>query len=156
MRFEIIDTQTKTNIANWLDRVIGQIRTEMHNNKINASLNLSNSLEGIITDDNHIQILANPYFLYAEKGRTAGKVPQNFADILEKWIDNKGLTPIHGTKRQFAWAIAMKIKHYGSKRYRNPSERVDLLGDVLNKELPELNEIISNRVVIYLNDNLFN
>ena len=154
-RFEIIDTQTKTNIENWLDRVIGQIRVEMHNNKINASGSLSQSLEGRITDDNHVQILANNYFLYSEKGRTAGKVPFNFMDILKTWIKNKGLSVNPKRDAQFAFLKKQKIKLYGSKRYRNPSERVDLLGNVLNKELPELNDIISNRVVLYVNDNLF-
>ena len=155
MKIEIIDTQTKTNIENWLDRVIGQIRVEMHNNKINASGSLSQSLEGIITDDNHIQILANPYFLYSEKGRTSGKVPFNFMDILKTWIKNKGLSVNPKKDAQFAFLTMRKIKFYGSKRYRNPSERVDLLGNVLNKELPQLNDIISNRVVLYINDSLF-
>lgn len=155
MKIEIIDTQTKTNIANWLDRVIGQVRVEMHNNKINASGSLSQSLEGVITDDNHIQILANPYFLYSEKGRTAGKVPYNFMSILKTWIKNKGLSVNPKKDAQFAFLTMRKIKFYGSKRHRNPSERVDLLGNVLNKELPRLNDIISNRVVLYINDNLF-
>lgn len=156
MKFEIIDTQTKTNIENWIDRVIGQIRVEIHNNKINASGSLSQSLEGVITDDNHIQILANPYFLYSEKGRTAGKVPYDFMDILKTWIKNKGLSVNPKRDAQFAFLTMRKIKLYGSKRYRNPSERVDLLGNVLNKELPQLNDIISNRVVLYINDTLFN
>lgn len=156
MKIEILDSNTKTNIANWLDRVIGQIRVEMHNNKINASNSLSNSLEGIITDDNHLQILANPYFLYSEKGRTAGKVPRNFMDILKTWIKNKGLSVNPRRDAQFAFLTMRKIKLYGSKRHRNPSERVDLLGNVLNKELPELNNILQNRVVLYINDDLFN
>ena len=154
-RFEIIDTQTRTNIENWLDRVIGQVRVEMHNNKINASGSLSQSLEGRITDDNHVQILANNYFLYSERGRTAGKVPYNFMDILKTWISKKGLSVSPKKDTQFAFLTMRKIKRYGSKRYRNPSERVDLVGDVLNKELSELNNIIQNRVVLYINDNLF-
>lgn len=155
-RYEIIDTQTKTNIENWLDRVVGQIRVEMHNKKINASGNLSQSLEGRVTDDNHVQILADNYFLYSERGRTAGKVPFNFMDILKTWISRKGLSVSPKKDSQFAFFIMRKIKRYGSNRYRNPSERVDLVGDVLNKELQNLNDIIGNRVVLYINDNLFN
>lgn len=155
-RYQIIDNQTKTNIEAWLDRVIGQIRTELHNAGVNASGNLSSSLEGVVGDES-VQILAAPYFLYAEKGRDAGKVPRNFVDIISRWIDDKGLVipAKYKSQKQFASAIAYKIKRYGSLRYREPDKRVDLLGDVLDKELPELNKIIENKVVVYVNDNLF-
>lgn len=155
-RYQIIDNQTKTNIEAWLDRVIGQIRTEMHNQGVNASGNLSSSLEGVVGDDS-VQILAAPYFLYAEKGRDAGKVPRNFVDIISKWIDDKGLAipAKYKSQRQFASAVVWKIRKYGSLRYREPDKRVDLLGDMLDKELPELNKIIENRVVLYVNDELF-
>ena len=49
----------------------------------------------------------------------------------------------------------MKIKKYGSSKYRNPSQRQDVVGAPLSELLPELNNIISNRVVLYINDSLF-
>lgn len=155
-RYQIIDNQTKTNIKAWIDRVIGQIRTEMHNAGVNASGQLSSSLEGVVGDDS-VKILAAPYFLYAEKGRDAGRIPRNFVDIIDRWISDKGLVipAKYKSQKQFASAIAYKIKRYGSLRYREPDKRVDLLGEVLDKELPELNKIIENRVILYVNDNLF-
>ena len=67
----------------------------MHNKNVDASGNLSSSLEYVIEnedDGTHIKVLANNYFIYAEGGRTAGKVPYNFTDILKQWIEifNKG------------------------------------------------------------------
>lgn len=154
MKFEIIDNQTLIKVEDWANLLVQRIKIEMNNQGLNASGRLSNSLEYTI-EDNHVKILADNYFGFAEKGRTAGKVPQNFADILEKWIEDKGLTPIQGTNRQFAWAIAMKIKNYGSEKYRNPSKRQNVVGAPLNELLPELNNILQNRIVFYINDDLF-
>ena len=156
MKIEIIDTQTKTNIENWADKLVKRIQIEMQNQGLNASGNLSNSLEYAIAD-NHISVLADKYFLYAEKGRDKGKVPWNFTDILETWIDDKRVTvpAKFQTPRQFAWAINTKIRKYGSDKYRNPSKRQDVLEKPMSELLPQLNDIISNRVVLYINDSLF-
>ena len=156
MQRVLIDNQTKSSIDDWIDRVIGQIRVEMHNNNLNASGNLSRSLEGVVGDD-EIKILADPYFLYAEKGRDKGKVPRNFIDILQQWANDKRVGYPNDQKKQrtFAFFIMRKIKKFGSYKWRNPSARQDVVGGVLNKELPELNKIVENRIVLYINDNLF-
>jgi len=156
MKFEIIDSDTLNKVENWADKLVKRIQVEMQNQGLNASGNLSNSLEYVI-EDNHIQILANPYFLYAEKGRDKGKVPWNFTDILETWIADKHVTvpAKFQTPRQFAWAINTKIRKYGSDKYRNPSHRQDVLEKPMSELLPELNNILQNRVVLYVNDNLF-
>ncbi len=155
-RIEIIDANTLNQIEGWADKLVKRIQVEMQNQGLNASGNLSNSLEYAISD-NQIQVLANSYMLYAEKGRDKGKIPYNFSSILETWIADKHLTvpAQYKTPNQFAWAIAMKIKKYGSNKYRNPSERQDVLTAPMSELLPELNEIINNRVVMYVNDNLF-
>lgn len=155
-RYTFIDTGTKAKIVDWTDRVVGRIRTELHNQNVNASGNLSRSVEGVVGDDS-IQILADNYFLYAEKGRNSGKIPRNFIDIINQWIDDKGLQVPSGyrNQRQFAAAIAFKIKKYGSHKWRNPVDRTDVVGGALSAELPELNNIIQNRIVAYVNDNLF-
>ncbi len=155
-RFEIIDSDTLKDVEAWADKLVKRIQVEMQNQGLNASGNLSNSLEYSVAD-NHIRVLANPYMLYAEKGRDKSKIPYNFSTILETWIADKHLTvpAQYKTPNQFAWAIAMKIKKYGSNKYRNPSERQDVLTAPMSELLPELNEIINNRVVMYVNDNLF-
>lgn len=156
MKFEIIDANTLKDVEAWADKLVKRIQVEMQNQGLNASGNLSNSLEYSVAD-NHIRVLANPYMLYAEKGRDNGKIPYNFSTILETWIADKHLTvpAQYKTPNQFAWAIAMKIKKYGSDKYRNPSKRQDVLSAPMSELLPELNDIISNHVVLYINDSLF-
>ena len=156
-RFEIIDNQTLTKVEDWANLLVQRIKIEMNNQGINASGRLSNSLEYVI-EDNHVKVLADNYFGFAEKGRTAGKVPYNFTAILEKWISDKGLAvpSKFQNANQFAWAVNTQIRKYGSDKYRNPSKRQNVVGAPLNELLPELNKILQNRIVFYINDSLFN
>ena len=151
-----LDEYLTQGIGQWADRVVGELRVELHNQNIDASGNLSASLEWEIEGD-ELKILADDYFYYAEAGRTPGRVPYNFTDILERWISDKGVTrpATFKTDRAFASAIAYKIKNYGSSRYRGDRPKADLVGPVLDAELPKLNELVENRLVMYINDTLF-
>lgn len=153
---EPLDEYISQNIGEWADRVVGELRMELHNQNIDASGGLSSSLEWEI-DGDELKILAAPYFFYAEAGRTPGRIPYNFTDILEMWISDKGvIRPAKfKTDRQFASAIAYKIKNYGSSRHRGDRPKADLVGPVLDAELPKLNELVENRLVMYINDTLF-
>lgn len=151
-----LDEYLAQDIGQWADRVVAELRVEMHNQGIDASGNLSSSLEWEI-DGDELKILADDYFYYAGAGRRPGRIPYNFTVILERWISDKGVTrpAKFRTDRQFASAIAYKIKNYGSTRYRGDRPKADLVGPVLDAELPKLNELIENRVVTYINDTLF-
>lgn len=150
------DDYLRTKVEGWAARVVEAIRVELHNQSIEASGNLSASLE-YEADGDHVRILADGYFPYAEVGRRAGKVPYRFTDILEKWVKDKGVIrpASFRTDKAFASAIAYNIKHYGSSRYRGDRPKVDLVGPVLDKELPVLNQIVDNAVTFYINDALF-
>ncbi|MBR3467159.1 MAG: hypothetical protein IKH15_08085 [Bacteroidales bacterium] len=156
MRFTIIDNETKRRVGEWADKLVKRIQVEMQNQGLNASGNLSNSLEWEVGDDS-VRVLADPYFLYAEGGRRAGKVPVNFSHIIERWIsDKKVVRPAKfRTDRDFAWSIVHNIKTYGSSKYRGDRPKDDVLSAPMDELLPELNEIIENRVVFFVNDNLF-
>ena len=158
MKF-IGDQQTLAALNAWSDTFVKRLQVELQNQGINASGNLSNSLEYVITnegDGTHIQILAYPYFFYSEHGRRAGKIPYNFVDILEEWVADKGITVPSGlTARKFASAIAWKIKRYGSLRYRTQSP-ADVVAPVMSEMYPKLGDILESRVMYYINDNLFN
>lgn len=151
-----LDEYLADKVEEWADRVVGELRVELHNQGIDSSGNLSASLEYEV-DGDHVKILADDYFEYAEVGRRAGKVPYKFTDILEKWVKDKGVIrpASFRSDRAFASAIAYKIKNYGSSRYRGDRPKVDLVGPVLDKELPVLNDIVGNVVTFYINDNLF-
>lgn len=156
MRFTIIDNETKQRVGEWADKLVKRIQVEMQNQGLNASGNLSNSLEWEVGDDS-VRVLADPYFLYAEGGRRAGKVPMNFSDIIGRWIKDKGVVrpAKFRTDRDFAWSIVHNIKHYGSSKYRGDRPKDDVLSAPMDEMLPELNEIIENRLVFFVNDNLF-
>lgn len=155
----IIDNKTISELNDWADTLIKRIQVEMQNQGINASGNLSNSLEYRITDEGdgtHIQVLADSYFIYGEGGRASGKTPANFVNILEDWVNAKGISVPSQFKsaKAFAGAIYYNIKTYGSKRHRenNPA---DVVGPALDEMKPKLNKILENSVVTYINDNLF-
>lgn len=155
----ITDTKTLSDLNNFADKLVKRIQVEMQNERLNASGNLSNSLSYVITDENdgtHLQVFADNYFLYAEKGRRSGRTPRNFISILEEWIADKRITvpAKFKTAKQFAGAIYYNIKTYGSKRYRT-DDPLDVVGPVLDEMKPKLNGILENGIVTYINDSLF-
>ena len=153
----ITDSKTLSDLSNWADTLIKRIQVEMENQGINASGNLSNSLEYRITDEGdgtHIQVLADPYFIYAEGGRDKGKIPRNFTDILKQWIKDKGLSVNDKEDAQFASSIAWKIAKHGSARHRDKNP-ADVVGPALDEMRPKLNQILESSLVAYVNDSLF-
>ena len=61
MKF-ITDPETLSDLGDWCDALIKRIQLEMHNQGINASGNLSNSLEYTIADESdgtHMRVLAD-------------------------------------------------------------------------------------------------
>lgn len=151
-----LDEYINQRLGEWAERLVQRIRVEMHNQGLDASGNLSDSLEWEI-DGDHVRLLADDYFLYAEGGRPAGRVPMNFSYIIERWIANKGvIRPAKfRTDRQFAWAIVHNIRTFGSSKHRGDRPKDDVLSAPMSEMLPELNDLVGNRVVMYLNDNLF-
>ena len=135
-------------------RLVEAIRRRLAEENVNASGSLSDSLE-YRTTDTGLQIWANDYFKYAENGRPAGKVPYDFATILERWVEAKGINVPAKFKdaHQFGWAIATKIKNYGSLRHRTNTQ-VDLLDEPINEVLDEVTEILTKVFLQTVNDNL--
>lgn len=124
-------------------KLVDAIRRRLAEEEINASGRLSDSLEYVVTADG-LQVLADDYFIYAERGREAGRIPKDFGVILSQWVDAKGISVPSQFKDslQFGWAIANKIKTYGSlrKRTNNP---VDLLDEPIDEITDELAEALS-------------
>lgn len=114
-------------------RLVEKIQDEIAKDNLVASGNLKESVEYKL-EGNDILVLTNAYLPYAEFGRSAGKVPYNFVEILEDWIDKKGITPTKGTKTDFAWAISQKTKKYGSARFRGSTP----MEDVISKPVEEI------------------
>ena len=148
---ELINQNITKEIA---EKLIEAIRKKMEDAGVNASGNLSDSLESV-TNDTGFQILAENYFQYAETGRPAGKVPAAFGDILTKWVEDKHLNipDKYKNSRQFGWAIAHNIKTYGSARHRDTNP-VDLLSDAIDEVMPIIDELMGNAFLTTINDSL--
>ena len=134
--------------------LVDAIKQSIDDKGVNASGNLKDSVEYVVTDTG-LQVLANYYFPYAEVGRKEGNIPKDFGSILADWVKNKGISVPSQFKDelQFGWAIANKIKMYGSKRYRD-SNPVDLLEDAIEKAEPMIDEILSGYFLQTINDDL--
>lgn len=85
-----------------------------------------NTYDNIITEVSvdgdviHGTLYAPDYFYTLIRGRGAGKVPANMADIIRDWAGYKGIsfaTP--EDMLRFANAVAWKIRREGSLLYRN-------------------------------------
>ena len=132
------------------NRLVDKIKDEIIKKDLVASGSLRDSVEYQISG-NDILVLTNYYLPYAEYGRSSGKIPSNFVDILEEWITNKGITPTNGSKRDMAWGIAMKTKQYGSARYRGDMAIEDVL-DVPIKEI--MDETVSDEFMTILSERM--
>lgn len=64
-----------------------------------------------------LEILANDYLKFVDKGRKPGTLPN--VKAIQKWVDVKGITNRNGerrlTKNQIGWAIAKGIQKKGIK-----------------------------------------
>lgn len=136
-------------LQEWAEGLIADIREEMKMQNLNASGRLSDSLEYNLTQTG-VTIYAWGYFPYAEGGRGPGKVPRNFHNIIEQWIDDKGLH--FANPSAAAWGITHNIKHYGSSKYRGSRAKNDVLAAPLRKWGPKLDTIIENELTVYIND----
>lgn len=135
-------------------KLVSAIRQKMVEEGVVASGRLRDSIEYRV-DDTGLKILADDYFPYAENGRESGKIPYDFNSILAKWVENKGINVPDRFKNayQFGWAIAMKIKKYGSMRYRNHNP-VDLIEEPINSVIEEVTDLLSRYFLQTINDSL--
>lgn len=94
-------------------------------------------------DGDHGELVGRPFFVNLETGskpwRNAAnitKVPYAFHDVIEQWIQDKGLN-------LNAWAVAYKIIHEGTKLYRQGGR-----SDIYSNEIPKTLESISKRLLV--------
>lgn len=135
-------------LLKWGEQVADKIKRNLDDTGTTASGKTKNSIEVVVVDGD-LQIIGRQYFRSVEEGRTAGKIPYKFNEIIRQWMDDKGIADNFGTKeyekRNAAWIIAQKIKNSGTKLYRDGG-RTDIYTDVINEELPKLFNEISGKV----------
>lgn len=79
-----------------------------------------------------------------EIGRSAGKIPYGFQDILFEWSKSKGISfPDDRQRKTFAWFLSQKIKNEGTQRHKTP---VDVYSTVVNDTVEKLKPAIVQAV----------
>lgn len=142
-----MENDIKTIVDQLADDIIANIKSNLASYGLGDS-RLAESLEPEI-DGNHLKIYANNYFEFAQVGRGPGKIPNNFIQILEEWIERRNISHT-GTTRQFANAIAWKTYREGSYIYRNPGEQRDFLSGVLSEPMEKFQDAFN----IFIKDKL--
>ena len=89
-----------------------------------------------------------------EVGRRGGKVPMGFADIIEQWSRDKGLSfPRDRDRRHFAYLTARKIARRGTQRHQQP---IDIYSEEVTRGVARLKEGIKAQVTEYIHNSLIN
>lgn len=142
------DDMTKI-LSEWAENVIIQIQDNLDSTNTTASGRTKESLRYEISDDEFSQTLriyGRPYFQGVEEGRGAGKVPYKFTDILFQWATDKGIITQFGDteskQRSVLYVVGQSIKHHGTQLYREGG-RLDIYTNVINEELPKLEDDVS-------------
>lgn len=132
----------------WCQRVVEKIQTNLDSTGTTASGRSKQSL-GWVVADGTLRIYARPFFSGVETGRTPGRIPYNFTDILFQWASDKGILTNFGNtesrQRSALYLVGQFIKNSGTKLYRNGG-RTDIYTDVITQELEELERQVAVRV----------
>lgn len=123
------------NIAQILLQARNEIRANMQAKGINASGRTSAALE-VVQGGGKIALIKaqgeNAPFGTLQYGRSGGRVPAGFYDILKQWSRDKGLSFSSEQERgTFAYFLARKIARDGTQRHRSP--RNDIYDEPLEK-----------------------
>lgn len=136
-------------LSDWGNRVADRIKSNLDTTGTTASGRTKDSIE-VVAIDGELTIYGRRFFEGVETGRPAGKIPYRFQDIIRQWMDDKNISDQFGQKewqkRNAAYLIAQKIKDSGTKLYRDGG-RTSIYTDVINEELPKLEEEIRIKVV---------
>ena len=114
-----VNPNFKQAVLDYGELYIAELTKQLILNDKKATGDLIDSLDCRVietVDGLMLEILANPYLRYVDKGRKKGTLP-NVLNI-EKWIEQRGITPVSEkgkviTVEQLSWAIAKSIEKDG-------------------------------------------
>ena len=137
------------NIAQILTQARDEIRANMQAKGINASGRTSAALQVVQCGGKIALIKAqgkNAPFGTLQYGRSGGRVPAGFYEILKQWSRDKGLSFSSETERgTFAYFLARKIAREGTQRHRSP--RTDIYDEPLAKAVDGIRQEARKHVI---------
>lgn len=128
---------TQQILENFAKEVIRGIRDNIQNKQVtrfgamNASGRMADSLGYRIDGDGLTIFSSEKFFTVLETGRKPGRRPPR--DVVEQWIDDKGITPEGTSKKSLAFLIARKIGEEGSLLYRQGGKS-GVISDFINQQ----------------------
>lgn len=136
-------------LREWAENVIVHIQDNLDSTGTTASGKTKDSLRYEIDGDEFSQslkIYGRQYFQGVEEGRGPGRVPYKFQDILYDWAQAKGILANFGDterkQRSVLYMVGKSIKENGTRLYQDGG-RLDIYSNVLNEELPKLEDNVS-------------
>lgn len=128
-----------TQVTQLLEQAKDQIQSAMSANNINASGRTSDSFH-VISGDGHIMLVmggeGTAPLATLEVGRSEGKVPYGFTDILLEWSKAKGISfPDERMRKTFAWFLGRRIAEQGTLRHKN---HVDIYSTIVHYTVEQL------------------
>lgn len=137
------------NIAQILLQARDEIRANMAAKGINASGRTSAALQ-VRQNGSRIELVKvagnNAPFGTLQYGRSGGRVPSGFYEILKQWSRDKGLSFSTETERcTFAYFLSRKIAREGTKRHRSP--RTDIYDEPLSKAVDGVRQEARKHVI---------
>ncbi len=107
--------------------------------------------------ENYGKLVGASYAGVLEKGRKPGKVPDDFADILLRWMSAKGIAPSDAEQAEiFANAIKWKIINEGTSLYTGERTRKVYFTVLIDICLRSIEERVASYYLIEFKENIFN
>lgn len=121
-----------------------------------ASKKTRDSFKVEISESNG-KLVGASYAGVLEKGRKPGKVPNDFTNIILRWMSAKGIAPSDAKQAEImANAIKWKIIKEGTALYTGRQTRkVDFTG-LIEKCLQSIKERVASSYLIEFKENIFN
>lgn len=107
--------------------------------------------------ENYGKLLGASYAGVLEKGRKPGKVPNDFADILLRWLYAKGIAPSDAEQAEvMANAIKWKIIEEGTSLYAGKETRKVYFTVLVDICLRSIEERVASYYLTEFKENIFN
>jgi hypothetical protein len=106
-------------------------------------------------DNMHCQLLGYSYTGTLERGRSGGRVPKGFTQIIKRWAIAKNLSFSSANDlSRFAYFTAQKIAREGTNLFINGG-REDILTEPIRNFADNLTKKISGLFIMELNNKIF-
>ena len=146
----LIMEDRRKEIKGILNDELGNLRQRIIENHIQAGQKASGrtiSSLRVFVDDNHGILFGRQAFGVLETGRGPGKVPKGFYQVIQQWMEDKGIKV--KKPKSFAYLVARKIAKEGTELHRMGRHE-----DIYSKDIEKTIQSIMDRVFGVLSEDV--